>query len=229
MKLVIVIPAFNEATVIEDVIKKLPKKIDGIDSIVPVIVDDGSSDGTYDIAKNSTQHVIKHLVNLGVGAATTTGFEAAKKIGADIIVTLDADGQHNPEDVAELIKPILENRADVTIGTRMLNSKGMPKLKIFGNWVMNALTFLIFHKWVTDSQSGMRAFSKNAMKKMSFHSIGYEICSETIGEIKRNRLKLAEVPIEVIYTDYSKITGQSWLNGINILTKMISIKLSGKK
>lgn len=229
MKLVVVIPAFNESSVIEEVINKLPKKLCGIDSIVPVVVDDGSSDGTYDIAKKNTRHVIKHLVNLGVGAATTTGFEAAKKLGADIIVTLDADGQHNPDDVEKLIAPILNNKADVAIGTRMLNTLGMPKIKIFGNWVMNVLTFIVFHKWTSDSQSGMRAFSKKAMKKMCFHSIGYEICSETIGEIKRNKLKLAEVPIEVIYTDYSKVTGQSWINGINILTKMISIKIAGKK
>lgn len=229
MKLVIVIPAFNEATVIKDVIRKLPKKLSGIDVVTPIVIDDGSTDGTFEVAKESTKHVYRHMVNLGVGAATTTGFEAAKKMNADIVVTLDADGQHNPDDVAELIKPIMDNKADVTIGTRMLNTTGMPKLKVFGNWVMNVFTFLVFHKWVTDSQSGMRAFSKKAMKKMCFHSIGYEICSEAIGEVKRNKLRLVEVPIEVIYTDYSKMTGQSWINAINIITKMLSIKISGKK
>lgn len=229
MKLVIVMPAFNEATVIEEVIKKLPKKLGGVDSIVPIIIDDGSTDETYEIAKKNTRYVIKHLVNLGVGAATTTGFEVAKKLRADIIVTLDADGQHNPDDVEKLIAPILENKADVAIGTRMLNTVGMPRIKIFGNWMMNVLTFMIFHKWTSDSQSGMRAFSKKAMKKMCFRSLGYEICSEMIGEIQRNKLKLVEVPIQVIYTEYSKMTGQSWLNGINILTRMISIKISERK
>lgn len=229
MKLAIVIPAFNEAAVIADVIKKLPRKIKGIDEIVPIIVDDGSSDTTYEIAKTNTKNVIRHVVNLGVGAATSTGFAAAKKLKVDIIVTLDADGQHNPDDVQRLIKPILDDSADVVIGTRMLDPKGMPPVKIFGNWMMNLLTFLVFHKWSSDSQSGMKAFGKKAIRKMRFHSIGYEICSEMIGEIKRNRLKLVEIPIEVIYTDYSKATGQNWLNAINILTKMISIKIAGKK
>jgi len=229
MKLAIIIPAYNEEKVVGEVLKGLPKTIKGVNEIVPIVVDDGSTDRTYDIAKKDTKHVLRHIINLGVGAAIQTGFGAAKKMAADIIITLDADGQHSPKDISRIIAPILEQRADVVIGTRMRSPKGMPPIKIVGNWIMNFITAIVFHKWSSDSQSGMRAFNKKAIKKMHFHSIGYEICSEMIGEIKRNHLKMVEVPIEVIYTDYSKATGQNWLNAVNILTKIISIKITGKK
>ena len=229
MKLAIVIPAYNEEKSIKNVLSSLPDKISEVDEIISIMVDDGSQDKTYSIAKQEASYAIRHIINLGVGAATTTGIEAAKKLQSDIVVTIDADGQHNPKDIEKLIKPVLENKADVVIGTRMLNAKGMPPLKIFGNWIMNVMTFLIFHKWSTDSQSGMKAFNKKALRKMSFYSMGYEICSEIIGETKRNNLKLIEIPIEVIYSDYSKIKGQNIINAVNIFTRSIAIKLSGKK
>ena len=229
MKLVIIIPALNEDSVIRNVLETLPKKISGVGRITSIVIDDGSTDKTSEIASKYADKTVRHLVNLGVGAATVTGLEAAKKLQADIAITIDADGQHDPADIKKVIKPILEGKADVVIGTRMANPIGMPRYKVFGNWMMNFLTFLIFNKWTSDSQSGMRAFNKKALKKMDFHSMGYEICSETLGEIKRNKLKLAEVPIEVIYSDYSKAKGQNWINGINVLTKMLTIKISGKK
>lgn len=228
MKLAIVIPAYNEESAIKDVLLSLPKKIRGINEIISIVVDDGSADRTHLIAEEYSTCAIRHVVNLGVGAATTTGLEAAKKLKSDIVVTIDADGQHNPKDIEKIIQPILERRADVIIGTRMIDSKGMPPLKIFGNWFMNLLTFLVFHKWSSDSQSGMKAFNDKALKKIQLHSMGYEVCSEMIYEIKRNKLRLKEIPIEVIYTDYSKVKGQNWINGINVLTKMIVIKIIGK-
>jgi len=228
MKLAIVIPAYNEEKAIEEVLLSLPKKLKNIDKIISVVVDDGSFDKTHDIANNHATYAIRHVINLGVGAATTTGLGAAKKLRSDIVVTIDADGQHNPKDIEKIIQPILDGKADVVIGTRMLNAKGMPPLKIFGNNFMNFLTFLVFHKWSSDSQSGMKAFNAKALKKIKLRSIGYEICSEMIGEIQRNKLKLKEIPIEVIYTDYSKVKGQNWINGINVLTKMLVIKIIGK-
>lgn len=229
MKLAIVIPAYNEAGSISKVLKSIPKKIDGIDEVVSIVVDDGSTDDTYNLAKKSTKYVINHVVNLGVGAATTTGLEAAKKLKADFIVTIDGDGQHNPSDIKKILKPLINNEADVVIGTRMLNTKGMPGVKIFGNWAMNFITFLVFHKWSSDSQSGMKAFNKKFLQKVNFQSLGYEICSEIIGEVKRNKFSLKEVPIEVIYTKYSKAKGQNILNAINIFTKILTIKLTTKK
>lgn len=225
MKLAIIIPAYNEEKTIKKVLTTLPKKIKDIDEIVSIVVDDGSKDNTFELAKAQASCVVKHIINLGVGKATTTGIETAKRLKADIVLTMDADSQHNPKDIAKLIKPILKNSADVVIGTRMHSTMDMPAAKVLGNWIMNLFTFIVFHKWSTDSQSGMKAFNKKAYSKMCFRSSGYEICSEIIGEIKRNQLRLEEVTIDTIYSDYSKKKGQSMVNGINIFIKSIIIKL----
>jgi len=229
MKLAIIIPAFNEEGSIEKVLKSIPKKLKGVDKVLPIVIDDGSIDNTYELAKNGSHYVAMHVINLGLGAALCTGFAAARKINCDIAVTLDGDGQHNPEDIQNLIDPIINKKADVVIGTRMTDTKGMPPIKIFGNWMMNVMTLLIFRKWSSDTQSGMRALSKLALQKLDLHSVGYEISSEIIGEAHRNRLRIKEVPIETIYTDYSNAKGQSVINAVNIFTRLLTIKMSGKK
>jgi glycosyltransferase involved in cell wall biosynthesis len=227
--LAIIIPAFNEEGSICEVIKSIPNKIEGISKIITIVVDDGSKDRTYKIAKTCANYVVKHIINLGVGAATLSGLNLAKKLNIDITLTIDGDGQHSSQDIIKVLRPVIEKKADVVIGTRILNIKHMPHIKVFGNWLLNALTFVIFHKWTNDSQSGMRAFSKAAVKKMKLDSIGYEVSSEIIGEVKRNKLKMTEIPITTIYTDYSRLKGQSWINGVNILTKSIYIRLSKLK
>lgn len=229
MRLAIVIPAFNESGSIQNVLDSIPTKLQGIKEIIPIVVDDGSLDNTYELAKQKTKFVARHVINLGLGAALITGFEAAKKLNCDIAVTLDGDGQHNPNNINDLIKPITNQKADVVIGTRMKDTENMPFIKIFGNWGMNFMTALIMQAWCTDTQSGMRALGKKALQKMTLHSVGYEISSEIIGESKRSKLKLVEVPIETIYTEYSMAKGQSVLNAANIFTRLISIRLTGKK
>jgi len=229
MKLAIVIPAYNEEGSIEKVLKTIPKKINGIKDISTIVVDDGSKDKTFKIAKKHADCAVSHLCNLGVGTATISGLDIAKKNGSDIVVTLDGDGQHNPENIASLIKPILDKKADIVIGTRMKNTKEMPKIKVFGNWAMNFITFLFFRVWVTDSQSGMKAFSKKSLNELQLDSIEYEICSEIIGEAKYKKLKITEVRIDTIYTDYSKAKGQNIFNAINIFTKIITIKNNKKR
>lgn len=229
MKLAIVIPAYNEEKAIASVLRSLPSKMKGISEIISIVVDDGSTDATFEVAQKYATKVLGLSLNMGVGAATITGLQAARKMRADVVVTMDADGQHNPADINKLIKPIIEKKADVVFGTRMLNSEGMPGLKIFGNWFMNVITFIMFRVWTTDSQSGMRAFSRKALKRMDLQAVGYEFCSEVVGEIKRHKLKFVEVPVEVIYSDYSKAKGQNWLNGVNLVTSMIAIKMTRRK
>lgn len=229
MKLAIVIPAYNESGSIQSVLNDIPKKLIGISEIIPIVVDDGSIDNTYDLAKQKTKYVVQHVVNLGVGAALITGFEVARKLECDIIVTIDGDGQHNPSNIQKVIDPIINKEADLIIGTRMKDSTNMPKIKVIGNWGMNIMTAAVMHAWSTDTQSGMKALSKLALKKMTLHSVGYEICSEIIGEAKRQKIKKIEVPIETIYSDYSMAKGQSILNAANIFTRLVSIKLTGKK
>ncbi len=229
MKLAIVIPAHNEESTIGAVLKSLPRKIKGVDEITSIVVDDGSDDNTYEIAKRQANYVIKHAINLGQGAAFSTSFKLVDKLRCDLAVTFDADGQHDPGDIERVIQPILGSRADVVNGSRMFNTKGMPTFKVFGNWFMNFITFLIYGVWVSDSQSGMRAFSKKALDKIKIATSGHEVCSEIIGEAKYKKLRIVEVPIKTIYTDYSKRKGQNWLNGVNILTKLITVRLAGKK
>lgn len=212
MKIFVVIPAYNEATKIGNVIKELKKnKYSDV-----VVVDDGSKDNTSEVARKNGAYVIKHVMNLGAGGATVTGFNYAVKQGADIIVTIDADGQHDIADIKKVIQPILKKQAELVIGSRLINPKGMPFIRKFGNTCLNFLTYLLFGVWTTDSQSGFKAMTAEAYKKMNLKSTGFEICSEIIKEIGRTKIKFKEVPIHVIYTDYSmtKAHGQSITNGI---------------
>lgn len=223
MHLVILIPAYNEAKVIGSVIDALPKSLKHVDTITPLVIDDHSTDDTRKVAKSHGARCIRHSMNLGAGGATITGMEAARRMKADIVVTLDADGQHDPNDIAKLIKPIINNEADVVIGSRLkVKSKAMPPYKRFGNWLLNFVTFIFFGIWVTDSQSGFKAFSNHALQSIKLSTSGYEFCSEIIGEIRDKKLTYQEIPINVIYTAYSKSKGQPALNAINIFFGLLS-------
>jgi glycosyltransferase involved in cell wall biosynthesis len=223
MHLVIIIPAYNEAKVIGTVINGLPKTLKHITKITPLVIDDHSNDGTRPVAKAHGARCIRHSINLGAGGATITGLEAARRYNADIAVTMDADGQHDPKDIAKIIKPIINKEVEVVIGSRLkIPSREMPPYKRFGNWLLNFVTFIFFGIWVSDSQSGFKAFSRHALDSIKLSSNGYEFCSEIIGEIRDKKLTYAEVPIHVIYTEYSKSKGQPALNAINIFFGLLS-------
>lgn len=219
MKIFIIIPVFNEEKIVREVIKEIKKS--GYQNIITI--DDGSQDNTYEKI-NELKDVIslKHSINRGKGAAVKTGFEMAKKVRADIVVTIDGDGQHNPEDIKNMIEKINQG-FDVVLGSRLINPKGMPKYKIIANYLGNFFTWLIYGLWVTDSQSGFRAYSKKAMELIDTQTDRYEYDSEIIKEIYRNKLKYVEIPIEVRYTEYSmnKLHKQNFFNGIKTLFKML--------
>ena len=222
MKLVIVIPAYNEEKAIGKVISGLPKKLPGVKSIAAVIVDDGSSDKTAAASRRAgAKLVLRHRINCGKGTATITGLAAARRLAADMVVTMDADGQHDPADIKKLIRPIIKKEAEVVIGSRLLNAKGMPLVKIIGNWLMNGLTFVFSGQLVSDSQSGMKALSRRALEKIKLDGSGYEIDSEIILETRRHNLKIIEIPIKVIYSDYSNLKGQNIFNAVNIFTRLL--------
>lgn len=228
-KLAIILPAYNEARVIGKVIKKIPKTFfEAMESTV-IVVDDNSSDNTILKSKNAGAVVLHHRINLGAGGATMTGLEYAKRKKFDLAVTMDADGQHDPAEIKKLISKVL-NGYDLVIGSRLLEkdlNHAMPFIKRFGNKIFSVITYIYYRIWVTDSQSGFRAFSKVGLKKCRISNPGYEFCSEMIGMAKENKLKICEVPVRTIYTDYSKLKGQHYLNGFNILIKMTLSKLKG--
>ena len=220
MKIYIVIPAYNEEKVIQEVITDIQKA--GYENII--VVDDGSSDKTFFKAQKILGNLVfRHKINRGKGAATKTGIEAAKLLGADIIVTVDGDGQHNPADISKLTKPIEFENFDVVLGTRLLNPKGMPFHKIIANHIGNFFTWWLFGLWVTDSQSGFRAYSRHAAEIINTKADRYEYDSEVIREIYLYKLKYVEIPITVRYTDYSmsKIQKQDFLTGLKTLYKII--------
>lgn len=186
-----------------------------------VVVNDGSTDNTAQLAKSAGVRVISHMVNRGVGAATKTGIEYAASKKADIVITIDADGQHNPSDIEKVIKPIRSRRADVVIGSRLIKMQKMPADRFIINWFANMVTFFLFGVFSTDSQSGLRAFSKKALRVIDIKSDRMEFSSEVLLEAQRNKLRVREVPIQAIYTPYSRTKGQRNLNAIPILFRFI--------
>jgi len=215
MKLVVVIPAYNEEKTINSVIKGLKSK--GYKNII--VVDDGSKDKTYEIAKKNKVKVYRHIINRGLGGALNTGITAALSEGADIIVTFDADGQHDSKDIQRLVKEIRKGY-DVCIGNRI--NKDMPFIRRLGNRILDLITYFLFGIYVNDTQSGLRAFSRKAVSMLNIKTNKMEVSSEIIYELKRNNLKLAEIPIKTIYTEYSMSKGNvNILSALKIVLKLI--------
>ena len=216
----IVIPVFNEAGVIGDVIEEVRQH--GEFSII--VVDDGSNDESFYIAAAHDVLAIRHKINRGKGAAVKTGIMAANLLAADIVVTLDGDGQHDPVDIENLVKPILAGDADVVLGSRLLNRDDkMPFFKVIANVIGNFFTWFFYGILVSDSQSGYRAYSKYAALIIDTKADKYEYDSKVIREIKNNRLRFAEVPVHTRYTEYSmqKKNKQGLINGLVTLYRMI--------
>ena len=228
-KTYIILPAYCEEKVIKEVIGDIKKE--GYTNII--VVDDGSIDNTYKEAKSTGVITVTHPINRGKGAATQTGIDVGKLLNADIIVTMDSDGQHDPKDIKRLIQPILNNKADVVIGSRMLNTKGMPKSRIMMNKIANIVTYIFFGVLVSDSQSGFRAYNKKAYTSVYTYMDRYEFESEMLGQIKNSKLRIKEIPIKVIYTDYSKskykhmgsFSAQGLVNGIRMVVRLIENSL----
>lgn len=221
VKVVIIVPALNESAVIAKVLKGLPKKLKGISKIDILVVDDGSSDNTLKIAKSAGVNVIRHIVNRGLGAAIKTGLYWARSKNADIAITFDSDGQHNPHDIPRILEPILKKRADLVIGSRFLKKQGVPVDRLIINWLANIATFIVFGVFSSDSQSGLRAFSQKAIELINFKADRMEFSSEILVEAKRHNLKIKEIPIKAIYTTYSRAKGQKNLNAIPVFGRIL--------
>jgi len=190
-------------------------------SVVAIVVDDGSTDHTGDIARASGATVVTHITNLGVGAATISGLRLARHLGADIVVTMGSDGQHDPQEITSLVQCLLDGQFDVIIGSRLLSPQGMPLSRFAANLLLNIVTFAVYGKIVSDSQSGFKAISRQALEQMNLNAPGYEICSEIIGELYRNNLRYKSLPVKAVYTQYSQAKGQHFLNGVNLILGLL--------
>lgn len=221
--LCIILPAYNEAKAIGTVLDHLLsyKKKNTDLKVNIVVVDDGSIDNTENICKRMGITVLTHILNRGLGGALATGLEYAKRNGFDYAVTMDSDGQHTIADIPKALQPLLEKKADVVIGSRMLGQKGMPLDRVLINKMSNVFTYALFGILTSDSQSGFRAFNRRALDYMIVRTQGMEVSSEIFAEIKKHKLRLIEVPISVIYTDYSRSKGQTNLNSLNIILKLL--------
>ncbi len=219
MKVCIVIPAYNEENTISQIIDEAKKYSEDI-----VVVDDGSTDETYKLAKESGVKVLHHTVNLGVGSATVTGNDYAVSRGFDVIVNLDSDGQHSANAVPKGIDLLEKDGLDIVIGSRFLEStKKMPTILKLGNGFLSFVNRSLFGTSISDTQSGFRILTADAWKNMSIESREYSICSEISSQIGIKRLKYAEIPIETIYLD--KFKGTTILDGIKIFISMLLWRL----
>ena len=220
------IPAYNEASAIGAVVKEVKTTFtDAGYSPEIVVIDDGSKDTTAHVAKESGATVISHILNSGAGGATATGLRYAEINKFDVAATLDADGQHLPSDLLIGLSRIQKSGSDLLIGSRLINSKGMSKVKVIGNRGLTLITRILFGISVTDSQSGLRIFSKKALKTLRWKTNGYEFCSEMLWRANQLGLKVEEFPIKAMYSDYSNSKGQNNWNGVNIVKSLVKRRI----
>ncbi|MFQ6085478.1 MAG: glycosyltransferase family 2 protein [Candidatus Bathyarchaeia archaeon] len=193
------IPAYDEEKTIPRVIVQVKPYVDRI-----IVCDDGSSDMTGEIAKELGADVVRHERNRGYGAAIGSLFKRARRVGADAFVTLDADAQHNPSDIARLVKPVLDGRADVVIGSRFLTAEGKERIPRYRRAGISGLTGLTKRASginVTDAQSGFRAYSRRALELIVPTEEGMGVSTEILIKAAEKGLKIVEEPTMVAYKE----------------------------
>jgi glycosyltransferase involved in cell wall biosynthesis len=219
MKVISVIPSWNCSATLAEVVKEVKDKVDSI-----VLVDDGSTDQTREIAKLLTVDYLRHPINRGQGAALKTGTIYALSQDADVIVHFDADGQFRAEDIPALVNPIIKGEAEIVFGSRFLDDT--TKMPAFKKKVIMPLAHFInrvfFNIKMSDPQSGFRAFSRRAAKQLDWQQDRMAHCSEILVAAHASKLPIVEVPITVLYPDF----GQKLGGGFKILYDMFIAKLN---
>jgi len=217
MKTFIIIPCYNEAEKLANVINSV-KEYGQV-----VVVNDGSIDASEQIANDQGAIVLSHLINRGQGAALETGNRYALKNGADIVVHFDSDGQHKALEIPGLIKPILDNKTDIVLGSRFLKGDKTPWFKKY--FILKpAIKFqnLITGIKLTDAHNGFRALSKTALEKIRITQDGMAHASEIIEQIAQNKLRYKELPVTIVYHEF----GQGVASGLRILRDLLFGKLN---
>jgi glycosyltransferase involved in cell wall biosynthesis len=214
-KIIICIPAFNEAKTISDIVNKSKKYANEV-----IVYDDGSTDETYEVTKSTGATVIRNPENKGYGVAIRSLFQAAREQGADVMVTLDSDGQHNPDQIPDLVEPILKQGFDLVIGSRFLkrdNKVKVPRYRSFGIKTITKLAQSASYSGISDSQSGFRAYSKNALSKINLFEDGMAVSTEILLRAKEKNLLSTEVPITINYDIKDTSTHNPITHGVGVL------------
>ena len=213
--IMILVPAYNEAENLKILLPEIPGEIEGIDVGV-LVVDDGSEDETFSVAQSNGAYTVKNLINRGGGAALRLGYDILQKADVRYCVTMDADGQHRPEDIAKLILPIIEGQYDCVIGSRILgDNEATSRLRIAGVHIFGKLVTTLLGKKFTDPSSGFRAFRMDAVNSIRLHEDQYHT-SELIIEAVKKGLRIGEVPITILKRKYGKSKkGKDLIYGIH--------------
>ncbi len=213
--IIAIIPAFNEEDTIGSVVLRTQRHVDKV-----IVVDDGSTDKTAEVARLAGAEVVSHIQNGGKGTALKTGFEAAENLHPNVVVCLDADAQHNPDDIPTVIAPILAGDAEMVIASRYLNKehkKTIPKYRRFGLWVLTATQNFGSNKKITDTQCGFRAFSGDIIGKFRFQQKGLSVESEMLEDAIDNNIKIKEVPFSPRYDGLDTSTEKPGKHGLGVL------------
>jgi glycosyltransferase involved in cell wall biosynthesis len=206
-----IIPAFNEEKNITSVINATKKYVDEV-----VVIDDGSSDNTSNISKEA-DFILKHAVNMGKGLALKTGIEFALKRNPELLITIDADGQHDPSEIPKLIAKFKEDNADLVIGSRS-RPDNMPLLYRYGNFFIHSVFRVLFQN-IKDTQSGFRIIKPEIYEKIKWQASDYGVEAEMLANAGVHNLKCIESPISTIYQDHYK--GTTVIDGVKIVLNML--------
>lgn len=214
----IVVPLYNEATVIAGVIEQVRTVFPNV-----VCVDDGSSDASARLAAEAGAVVVRHPINLGQGAALQTGFDYARQDPRmRCVVTFDSDGQHRVEDALAAVERLEAGDVDVVLGSRFLDDRtNAGWLKRLVLRLAIAFTNVTTGMRLTDAHNGMRALSIGALERVQITQNRMAHASEIVSLIAKSKLRVAEIPVQIVYTEYSRAKGQSLWNSVNILIDLV--------
>jgi len=222
-KIIAGIPAYNEERFISEVVRKTSRFVDEV-----IVIDDGSTDRTVQVAEAAGATVIRHKVNRGAGAATETCFKEARKRGADVLVTIDGDGQHNPDEINDVVGPALFGDADLVIGSRFIeNHSNMP---IYRRCGINVITWLCnfgSRTRITDTQCCFRAYGKKAIQTLGSNEEGFGFSIDLLIQSRENNLNIAEVPISCVYHDACH-TENPITHGLGIAYSVLKFRLKSR-
>ena len=223
IKVVAAIPCFNTRPFIAEVVSKAKRHVDQV-----VVIDDGSHDHTAEEAKSAGALVVKHSTNRGYGEAMKSCFEAARTNAADVLIILDGDGQHNPEEIPLLLAPVLKGEADFVIGSRFLTKESsMARYRKFGISVITLLFNLGSRTTVSDAQSGFRAYSEKYFRNVLLSENGMSISIEILEKARSGRAVIKEVPVSCLYVSSTLSLGAIRL-GLSIALSVIRIRLKNR-